>query len=60
MRFGIFFSVRIDEEIQAALAEFAREEDRTVASMTRILLKEAIAARREGKKPARSPRKGVT
>ena len=57
-RFDIYYTIRIDAEIQDAIAEFARVEDRPVASMTRVLLKEAIARRREGKKPARPNRKG--
>jgi hypothetical protein len=45
-------AVRLEPEIIAAIEREADKEDRPVAAMTRILLKEAIATR-EGKKPNR-------
>ena len=54
-------AVRLEPEIIAAIEREADKEDRPLAAMTRILLKEAIAARGEEeagpsakKKPKRS------
>jgi hypothetical protein len=45
-------AVRLEPEIIVAIEREADKEDRPVAAMTRILLKEAIATR-EAKKPNR-------
>lgn len=45
-------AVRLEPEIIASIEREADKEDRPVAAMTRILLKEAIATR-EAKKPNR-------
>jgi len=47
-------AVRLEPEIITAIEREADKEDRPVAAMTRILLKEAIAAR-EGKRPKKKP-----
>ncbi len=47
-------AVRLEPEIITAIEREADKEDRPVAAMTRILLKEAIAAREE-KKPKKKP-----
>ena len=44
-------AVRVEEESGAALERMAKEEDRPIGVMARILLKEALAAReKKGKK----------
>jgi hypothetical protein len=50
-KFDVYFTIRIDTETQEALAEIAREEDRPVASMARLILKAGIDACKEGKRP---------
>lgn len=47
-------AVRLEPEIITAIEREADKEDRPVAAMTRILLKEAIAVR-EGKRPKKKP-----
>ncbi len=51
--------VRLDPELMAAVEEEAAREDRPLGMMARILIREAIAARRgEPAKPAaKAPRK---
>jgi hypothetical protein len=45
-------AVRVEPEVSAAIGLEAEREDRTIAAMTRILIKEALAARdaKKGKK----------
>lgn len=47
-------AVRLEPELITAIEREADKEDRPVAAMTRILLKESIAAREE-KKPKKKP-----
>jgi len=49
-------AVRLEPEIIAAIEREADKEDRPLAAMTRILLKEAIAAR-EGEEAGPPPKK---
>jgi hypothetical protein len=52
-------ALRLDPELKEALAQVAEEEDRSVAQVIRVLLREALAARerRRGVPPGRK-RKG--
>lgn len=45
-------AVRVEPEVSAAIGQEAEREDRTIAAMTRILIKEALGARdaKKGKK----------
>lgn len=38
-------AVRVEPEVSTAIGREAEREDRTIAAMTRILIREAIAAR---------------
>ncbi len=42
-------TVRLDDEIRGRLEEMARDEERNLGQMARILLREAIRARDAGK-----------
>ena len=53
VRYPIFITLRIDEDTKRDLDAIARAEERSLAQMSRVLLKEAITARVGGKKNAR-------
>ncbi len=56
-RFDIYFTMRIDAAMHETLSRVAEEEDRPVASMARVLLKEALQARKAGEEASRTPKK---
>ena len=39
-------AVRVESEVSAAIGQEAEREDRTIAAMTRILIREALATRK--------------
>jgi len=46
-------SLRLDDDLRAALEGIAEKEERPVGMMARILLREAIRARKEARERAR-------
>ena len=50
IRFHVTVAMRLEKELAEALERVAKEEERPMGSMARILVREAIEAR-EGKKP---------
>jgi hypothetical protein len=43
-------TMRLDQDMRKRLEAMAKEEERTLGQMARILLREAMAAREKGKK----------
>ena len=56
-RFDVYFTMRIDAAIHEDLYRAAEAEDRPLASMARILLKEALEGRRGGERPTPKKKK---
>lgn len=48
-RYEGYLSLRLEPDLRRMLEEMAVEEDRTSSQIARILLREAIAARKKGK-----------
>jgi hypothetical protein len=45
IEYPLYMTVRIDPQTRKALEEMAKDEDRPVSSMARIVLKEGVKAR---------------
>ena len=55
--FDVYFTMRIDAAIHEELSQVAEREERALASMARILLREALEARRGGERPTLKKKK---
>ena len=49
-KYDIFLKVRLDAALQRNLNDIAEGEDRPVSQMARVLLREAVEARKQDKK----------
>jgi hypothetical protein len=60
-KYDIFLKVRLDADLQGMIAKIADGEDRPVSQMARVLLREAVEARKQDKKRrGRGIKKGET